>query len=117
DRGDSEFVAALTGTYTQPIGNNLEMFLRGEAAHTSEFALTTGLDPRPVANQEAFTLYSASVGLGAEDGAWQLQLWGRNITDEEYVKGGFPSVGYLGSSFNNYPGDPRTYGLTLRVGF
>ena len=117
DRGNSELVAALTGTYTQPIGNNLEMFIRGEANHTSEFALTTGLDPRPVANQDDFTLYNASVGLGAADGAWQVQVWGRNLTEEEYVKGGFPSVGYLGSSFNVYPGDPRTYGVTLRASF
>ncbi|MEQ8404142.1 MAG: TonB-dependent receptor [Oceanicaulis sp.] len=117
DRGNSELVYAVTGTYTQPIGDNLEMFLRGELNHTSEFALTTGLDPRPVANQDAFTLYNASIGIGAEDGAWQVQVWGRNITEEEYVKGGFPSVGYLGASFNNYPGDPRTYGVTLRASF
>ncbi|MEO1039904.1 MAG: TonB-dependent receptor [Pseudomonadota bacterium] len=117
DRGNSELVAAWTGTYTQPIGDNLEMFIRGEATHTSEFALVTGLDPRPVANQDAFTLYNASIGIGAEDGAWGLQLWGRNLGEEEFVKGGFPSVGYLGSSFNNYPGEPRTYGLTLRASF
>ena len=115
DRGNSELVASLTGTYTQPIGDNLELSLRAEAQHTSEFALVTGLDPRPVANQDAFTLYNASVTLGAADGAWGVQVWGRNIFEEEYVKGGFPAVGYLGASFNNYPGDPQTYGLTLRV--
>ena len=115
ERGNSELVYSVTGTYTQPIGDSLELILRGEARHTSEFALVTGLDPRPVANQEAFTLYNASVTLGAQDGAWGVQVWGRNLFEEEYVKGGFPSVGYLGSSFNVYPGDPRTYGLTLRV--
>ena len=115
ERGNSELVYSVTGTYTQPIGDRLELILRGEARHTSEFALVTGLDPRPVANQEAFTLYNASVTLGAQDGAWGVQVWGRNLFEEEYVKGGFPSVGYLGSSFNVYPGDPRTYGLTLRV--
>jgi outer membrane receptor protein involved in Fe transport len=117
DRGNSEFVSTLTGTYTQPIGNNLEMFVRGEAYHRSEYALVTGLDPRPVANQDAYTLYNASIGLGAADGAWQVQVWGRNLGDEEYKKGGFPSVGYLGSSFNIYPGDPQTYGVTLRASF
>ncbi|PWE16385.1 TonB-dependent receptor [Marinicauda salina] len=115
DRGNSEFVGSITGTYVHPIGDNMEAFIRGEARHTSEYALTTGLDPRPFANQDDFTLYNASVGIGAADEAWQLQLWSRNITDEEYAKGGFPSVGYLGTSFNQYPGDPMTYGLTLRV--
>ncbi len=115
DRGSSDLVAAFTATYTHPVGDSMELSWRGEANYTSEFALVTGLDPRPVANQDDFTLYNASVTLGAEDQAWALQLWGRNITDQEYVKGGFPSVGYLGASFNNYPGDPQTYGLTLRL--
>ena len=115
DRGNSEFLATLTGNYTHPIGERMELLLRGEASHTSDFALVTGLDPRPVANQDAFTLYNASATLSAVDERWAVQVWGRNITEEEYVKGGFPSVGYLGSSFNVYPGDPRTYGVTLRL--
>jgi outer membrane receptor protein involved in Fe transport len=115
DRGNSELVGAFTGTYVHPIGDTMELTVRGEATYSSEFALVTGLDPRPVANQDDFTLYNASLILSDVDERWAVQLWGRNITDEEYVKGGFPSVGYLGASFNNYPGDPQTYGLTLRL--
>jgi len=117
DRGSSELVASTTGTYTHPINDRLDLILRGEAQYTSEFNLVTSLDPRPVAIQDDFTLYNASITLSASDESWALQFWGRNITDEEYVKGGFPSVGYLGASFNNYPGDPRTYGVTLRARF
>ena len=83
--------------------------------HVSEFAHTTGLDTRSFANQDAFQLYNASVTLSADDGAWAVQVWGRNLMDEDYTKGGFPSVGYLGTSYNTYPGDPQTYGITLRV--
>ena len=115
DRGGSEFVGAITGTYTFPVGDTMEMFLRGEATHISEFLHTTSQDPRPFARQEGFTLFNASVGIGAEDGGWGLQLWGRNLGDEDYTKGGFPSVGYLGTSYNAYPGDPMTYGITLRL--
>lgn len=117
DRGNPELVASFTGTYTHPINDRLDLILRGEAQHTSEFNTVASLDPRPVANQDAFTLYNASVTLSAADESWALQFWGRNLTEEEYVKGGFPSVGYLGASFNNYPGDPRTYGVTLRARF
>lgn len=115
DRGNSEFVASLTGTYMRPIGDGLEGYLRGEYNYTSEFAHTTTQDPRDIANQEGFSLFNASVGLGSESGSWEVQLWGRNLFEEEYTKGGFPSVGYLGTSYNVYPGDPRTYGLTLRL--
>lgn len=117
DRGSSDLVGSFTGTYIQPIGENMELTLRGEATYRSEFALVTGLDPRPVANQDAFALYNASVTLAAADERWAVQLWGRNLGEEEYVKGGFPSVGYLGSSFNIYPGDPRTYGVSLRLSY
>jgi len=117
DRGNSELVASTTGTYIHPLTDTLELTLRGEIQYTSEFNVVASLDPRPVATQDDFYLYNASVTLGSIDQNWALQLWGRNLADEEYVKGGFPSVGYLGASFNNYPGDPRTYGATLRVRF
>jgi outer membrane receptor protein involved in Fe transport len=117
DRGNAEFVASVTGNYTQPINDRLMMILNGSAEYTSDFALTTSLDPRDVANQDAFMRYNASITLASTSESWAIQLWGRNLTEEEYVKGGFPSVGYLGSSYNVYPGDPRTYGLTLRMSF
>ncbi len=115
DRGGSELVGALTGTYTVPVSATLEAFVRGEMTYTSEFKLNNTLDPRPFATQDSFALFNASVGLGRQDGRWGLQLWGRNLGDENYVKGGFPSVGLLGASYNVYPGDPRTYGVTLRA--
>jgi iron complex outermembrane recepter protein len=115
DRGNSELLGALTATYTQQVGDGMELSWRGEMNHVSEFAHTTGLDTRSFANQDAFQLYNASVTLSADDGAWAVQVWGRNLMDEDYTKGGFPSVGYLGTSYNTYPGDPQTYGITLRV--
>ena len=65
--------------------------------------------------QDSFTLFNASVTWRSESDAWALQAWGRNLGDEDYTKGGFPSVGYLGTSYNAYPGDPMTYGVTLRI--
>jgi iron complex outermembrane recepter protein len=115
DRGNSELLGALTATYTQQVGDGMELSWRGEMNHVSEFAHTTSLDTRSFANQDAFQLYNASVTLSADDGAWAVQVWGRNLMDEDYTKGGFPSVGYLGTSYNTYPGDPQTYGITLRV--
>lgn len=115
DRGTSELVGALTATLTTPLDNGWEIDWRGEATYVSEFLHSTSQDPRPFARQDAFTLYNASVTLGSDDNSWAVQLWGRNIFDEDYTKGGFPSVGYLGTSYNAYPGDPQTYGITLRI--
>jgi iron complex outermembrane receptor protein len=115
DRGNSEFVGSLTGTYTWAVGDRMEAFIRAETTNISSFGLTTSQDPRTFANQEGFTMVNGSFGLGSEDGSWGLQFWGRNLFEQDYTKGAFPSVGYLGTSVNAYPGDPRTYGVTLRI--
>lgn len=115
DRGNSELVGSLTATLTTPLNNGWEIDWRGEMTYVSEFLHTTSQDPRPFATQDAFTLYNASVTIGSDSDSWAVQFWGRNIFDEDYTKGGFPSVGYLGTSYNAYPGDPQTYGVTLRI--
>ncbi|MEP3072713.1 TonB-dependent receptor [Maricaulis sp.] len=115
DRGNSELVGSLTATLTTPLDNGWEIDWRGEMTYVSEFQHTTSQDPRPFATQDAFTLYNASVTIGSDSDSWAVQFWGRNIFDEDYTKGGFPSVGYLGASYNAYPGDPQTYGVTLRI--
>ncbi len=110
--GAAEFVGSLTGTYFHPIGTSLEGFLRGEVFYTSSRNLGGDLDPRR--EQDGFTLFNASVGIGSVEDTWQLQFWGRNIFEEDYQQGNFTSVGQPGS-LNAYPSDPRTYGVTLRV--
>ncbi|MHA6289577.1 TonB-dependent receptor [Maricaulis sp. CAU 1757] len=115
DRGNSELVGSMTATLTTGATANTEIDWRGEATYVSEFNHTTSQDPRPFAMQDDFTLFNASVTWRATDHSWALQAWTRNATDEDYTKGGFPSVGYLGTSYNAYPGDPQTYGLTFRV--
>lgn len=109
--GTTELVGNITAMYTQPLTNGLEAFARGELFHRGDTYLVTSLDPRQV--QKAYELVNASFGVGADDGSWSLQLWSRNLLDEDYLQGSFDST--LPGNLNAYPGDPRTYGLTLRV--
>ena len=71
--------------------------------------------------------------LGTEDERWTVELWGQNITDEEYTQVAF-NAPLQGSAFqttvqpngtfynpaldtqtyNAFLGNPRTYGATLR---
>jgi len=110
--GSTKLTASSTATWFFPIGNDMGGFLRGEVFHSGARNLGGDLDPRKA--EGAFTLFNASVGIGAEDESWGLQFWGRNLTDEDYLVGEFSSVGQPGS-LNGYPGDPMTYGLTLRL--
>ena len=117
DRGSSDLTGFITAMYTRPISDTLEVRVRGEASYTSEYNLVGTLAPLPSLVQDSFTLLNGSIAVGAQDGAWSLQLWGRNLTDEQYFRGGFFSVGTPGPSTNAYPSNPRTYGLSLRARF
>ncbi|MCW5725510.1 MAG: TonB-dependent receptor [Maricaulaceae bacterium] len=112
DRQTPDWTVVLSAQYRQPVGDTLEAFLRGDYSYVGERTLAGNFNPnRAVGSTQ---LFNASIGLGAQDGSWMLQLWGRNLFNEEYQQGNFESVGQAGS-INVYPGDPRTYGLTLRV--
>jgi outer membrane receptor protein involved in Fe transport len=43
-------------------------------------------------------------------------VYGRNLTDDEYLIQSFPSVAQS-FSVSGYPNQPRTYGLTIRKNF
>lgn len=110
--GAAKTTATTTATWFFPVGNNWGGFVRGEVFYTSGRNLGGDADPRKY--QDGFALYNASFGFGADDESWGVQFWGRNLADEEYLVGEFSSVGQPGS-LNGYPGDPRTYGVTLRL--
>jgi iron complex outermembrane receptor protein len=69
---------------------------------------------------DAHTLLSARVSLADiplfNDASAEVALWGRNLTDEEYVSygiGSFDALGFAGGVFNQ----PRTYGVDFEVRF
>jgi len=70
--------------------------------------------PASIASREVSTI-NASTGLAWENGL-EIMLWGRNLTNDEYLLSAFPSVAQAGS-FSGYPNQPRTYGVTVRKYF
>jgi iron complex outermembrane recepter protein len=118
-----EWSGSLAATFEQPIGATL--LFRGNvgAKYTSEYNTGSNLDPRK--GQDALTLVNARLGFGAEDESWMLELWGQNITDEEYyqvafdatLQGSSASVPLATSTVNAFLGAPRTYGVTARFKF
>ena len=59
-------------------------------------------------------MVNASFGLTRSD--WDLRIWGRNLTNDEWLITWFPAVAQTGS-LTGYPNQPRTYGATLRRNF
>jgi len=111
--GVHELSLVTSATYTTEFDNGMEGFFRVEYLHESDVQVVDNV-PKSVASREV-GLLNASVGLSTESG-WDFMLWGRNLTDDEYLLSAFPSVFQLGS-LSGYPNAPTTYGLTIRKDF
>jgi iron complex outermembrane receptor protein len=87
--------------YTQPIGT-----LRGFVGVSGQFADGGFDNPNNTREYEGYELYDARLGL--EGDHWRFSLFGRNLTDEQYVLNEV--------STNEFWSQPRVYGaeLTLR---
>ncbi|MEQ9434260.1 MAG: TonB-dependent receptor [Hyphomonas sp.] len=64
----------------------------GRAIYSGEYSSEGLNDPRGI--QDAYTQWNASIGLAAENGGWELDLIGRNLTNE---------ITFV-STFDNDPG-------------
>ena len=87
------------------------LFARGEYQYTSE----TFFNPSniPIMSQPAYSLTNASIGYNSPDGRWQAVLWGKNLSDEQYVL----NVAVGGAAYSPHVtapiGAPRTFGVRL----
>jgi outer membrane receptor protein involved in Fe transport len=131
------FAPVFSGTgsvsYERPVGENLMARFFLGAKYTSEF--NTKSDLLPVGNQEGFTLVNGRIGLGTADDRVRIELFGQNLTDKEFYQVVFnqtlqgaafqnPAAGQLVAPYNPaadtqtygaFLGQPRTFGVTLRL--
>ena len=75
--------------------------------------LITALEERGFRQREV-SMVNASFGLTRGD--WDLRIWGRNLTNDQWLITWFPAVAQTGS-LTGYPNQPRTYGASLRYSF
>ena len=69
--------------------------------------------PENTNREPGYGLLDARISLGEADGAWQVTLYGKNLTDKLYRTSIIPFLGDEVSLF----GAPRTYGARLAVRF
>ena len=82
--------------------NQLKITFRGEWKYIGKQYFDLG----NTLSQNSYNLLNSSIGISAP--SWSLKLWGRNLTNKNYV-------GY-GYDFGAVRlGDPRTYGVTLGI--
>lgn len=68
----------------------------------------TGASNEPNFLIDSWSLVDATLGYEIAEGTWRIDLWGKNLADEEYVR----IRGTIGA-IAEYYGPPRTYGLSV----
>jgi len=105
-----EYIATITARYGIPVGNNGEFFFYTDWAFQGETQFFI-YESAEYFSDDTFE-GGARVGYSHDGGKWEVALFGRNITDEENVKGGI--------DFNNLTGfdnEPRIVGVSFKSRF
>jgi len=111
---------SLSGTYTQPIGENYQARFNLGGKYSSGY--NTGSDLDPGKYQGGYVLMNGRIAFGPKDQHWALEVWSENLLNTNYQQVAF------NSGFQNVPtnatgvldaflGAPRTFGGTVRIKF
>jgi iron complex outermembrane receptor protein len=98
-----------------PVSNGLQLVSRLSANHQSRSFFQP--DMNPYNSQPAFTKFDARLGLGREDGKWEVAIVGRNLTDKVTISQAFNTPAFGGDSHMALVGAPRTVTLQLSLNF
>jgi len=101
-------------SYRHPIGASLVLAARADLAYRS----SAFFEPDNVSQYEQgdYALFGVRLGVASADGRWGVTVWGRNLTDEEYVVYRGDGVIVPGQAIQLL-GLPRAYGVEVSVGF
>lgn len=92
-------------------GIGADYYLRGDVAYQSE----REAESMNLSQIEARTITNATAGI-SKDG-WDLRLWVRNLTDEQYVANAFVVLLPFGNGYGTIFGERRTAGITASYNF
>jgi iron complex outermembrane receptor protein len=101
----------LTLSYSREVMNDVTGYIEVENSWRTSQNTTVTLDP--TANIQSYSLTNIRVGAVLLDSRLDVQLWTTNAFDKAYyvnILGLTKSTGIV----QGYPGDPRTFGATLR---
>ena len=98
--------------YNYELENGMHGYVRTDYIYESEVALVSNV---PESLTREVNTFNASAGLNFENGV-MLQLYVRNITNDEYFLSSFPPPTQTGS-FSVYPNPPRTFGVNVSYEF
>jgi iron complex outermembrane recepter protein len=114
--GISKWAVSISGEQTIPgslLGKPGLSFGAFDSSYRSAFSSSSSASKYLVVGE--YALLNARIGFRATDD-WTIFVWSRNLLDKEYYELQSAQPGNTGL-YVGQPGDPRTFGLTLRKSF
>ena len=109
-----QWSATVAAEYVYPVVDAQELTFRADYSYRADVANDAMNTPELI--QESFGILNAGLTYDFLAKGVSLTLYGRNLTDEEYLVSGWAEVGALGLVEGTW-GRPREWGLMLRVDF
>ncbi|UKK85668.1 TonB-dependent receptor [Sphingopyxis sp. BSN-002] len=117
--GIPDLSVAMGGTYTHEFAGGTKAIFHVDYQYESPVRVVEGLQgiPQNISDslKREVNQLNASFTVALTNG-FELGVWGRNLTNAQYLTTVFPAVAQSGS-VSGYPSQPRTYGVTGRFKF
>lgn len=120
DLSDREFqnvpdwTASLAAIYNWDLSDGSTIRLRADAYYKGEIFYSNDFNCNCFdrLNTDGFTTYNAGITFITSDGKWEMGVFGRNLSDERVINGGF-GVDFFGTTTAAYT-PPRTYYASIK---
>jgi iron complex outermembrane receptor protein len=109
--GTPDYTATMGAETSAPVGADLAFFGRAEAVFYGAFKY----DDTNAVGQDAYSLTNVRAGLRSQ--RLSIEGWVRNAFDTRYIPVAFAYGNFAPSGFVGEPGRPRTFGVSVGVGF
>jgi iron complex outermembrane receptor protein len=118
-----KFSGAIGMQYTLPVGKGTLTPRLDETYQSKVYFVTnngcyttTGSAGCGTGAQGAYGILNGRLTWQPANKAWEVALWGRNLTDRQYFYGKLSLISFFGREQGN-PAPPREYGLTVKRSF
>lgn len=109
-----EWIITTAADFEQPITSSLLLFAHLDMRFVDEH--NTGSDLDPEKEQNHYYVWNGNIGVGADDGFWEVELWARNLFNKDYNQV-IIDAPLQDGTYSTFLGDPRTYGVRARINF
>ena len=112
----------LGAVYDVPMPNGANLSISGKYGWTGDYVRDAAYqrilvdESGNIITEPSYGILNARVTYTPQDGNWEVSAWGNNLTDEQYINGGFDTRNVWGYDFS-VVGRSREYGLTVNMSF